>query len=198
MDAHLPEVSRKVALVTTLQRGAAELFSARLPELLAVYREAFLEVYEDDPERATRERGVLMRRHTRREGLHVALAEDAAGRVVGFCYTYRGHHGQWWHDVVNRSLGPEQGPRWLGNCREVVELHVVPDAQGRGLGRRLLRAALDGATERTTALSALDIDGSRARGLYASEGYQELLRGFEFPGSSTRYVIYAKDLASNS
>lgn len=184
--------------MTTVHQGAADLFSARLPELLAVYRKAFLDVYEDDPERATRERGVLMQRHTQREGLRVAIAEDDAGAVIGFCYTYRGHHGQWWHDVVARGLGPDESSRWLGSCREVVELHVDPTAQGHGLGRRLLRAALEGATERTTALSALDIVGSRARRLYASEGYQELLKNFEFPGSGTRYVIYAKDLEPSS
>lgn len=180
--------------MTILQQGTADLFNARLPELLEVYRQAFLEVYEDDPERATRERGVLMQRHSQREGLRVALAEDASGNVVGFCYTYHGRHGQWWHDVVMRGLGPDAGPRWLADCREVVELHVVPKAQGAGLGRQLLRAALADSSERTTALSALDIDGSRARRLYASEGYRELLRGFEFPGSDTKYAILAKDI----
>jgi GNAT superfamily N-acetyltransferase len=187
-----------VTLVTSLHEGNADLFTARLPELLEVYRQAFLEVYEDDPERATRERGVLMQRHAQREGLRLALAEDDDGTVVGFCYTYRGRHGQWWHDVVMRGLGPDHGPRWLSDCREVVELHVIPSVQGHGLGRQLLRAALTDATEHTTALSALDIEGSRARRLYASEGYQELLRNFEFPGSSTRYVIYAKELKSGS
>ncbi|HVU93433.1 MAG TPA: GNAT family N-acetyltransferase [Jatrophihabitans sp.] len=182
----------------TLQRGDGDLFAARLPELLAVYRQAFLEVYEADPEQATRERGVLMQRHAHREGLRVALAEDHSGAVTGFCYTYRGRHGQWWHDVVSRALGDQDGQRWLGNCREVVELHVLPAVQGAGLGRQLLRAALEGSNERTTALSALDVDGTRARRLYRSEGFQELLTGFRFPGSDTRYVILAKDLDTAS
>lgn len=177
-----------------LQVGDAQVFAARLGDLVDVYREAFLEVYEDDPAQATRDREHLMRQHIRRSGLRLVTAESADGRVAGFCYTYRGAPGQWWHDVVLRALARADADRWLANCREVVELHVRPDAQGHGLGRDLLRAALDDTPERTTALSALDIPDTRAQRLYASEGFAPLLTGFAFPGSRTRYAILAKDL----
>lgn len=180
--------------MTALEQGSADLFRARLPELVEVYRQAFLEVYEADPAQAAKERAALMQRHAHREGLRLVIAEEPDGRIIGFCYTYHGRHGQWWHDVVVRALGPDAGRRWLGDCREVVELHVLPEAQGHGLGRRLLRAALDGSAERTSALSALDIRDTRARRLYVSEGFQEVLRGFRFPGTNTEYVIFAKDL----
>jgi GNAT superfamily N-acetyltransferase len=91
-------------------------------------------------------------------------------------------------------LPSAQAEHWLGNVLEVVELHVLPSSQGRGIGRRLLRAALTGVPQRTAALSALDDPTLPARHLYAAEGFVPLLSGFRFPGGLTRYVILAKEL----
>jgi GNAT superfamily N-acetyltransferase len=177
-----------------LHIGGVSMFIERLPELLDVYRRAFLDVHEPDPERATRERHRLMQQHQFRVGLRLVLAEDSAGEVIGFCYTYRGCPGQWWHDVIHRALRAEERTTWLEDCREIVELHVLPSAQGAGLGRQLLRAALEDVPERTAALSALDLPGSRALRLYADEGFSPLLTQFRFPGSATPYVILGKQL----
>ena len=59
--------------------------------------------------------------------------------VVGIGYGQPGARGQWWHDTVVGALhrsGPRPGSP---ACFEIVELHVLPDYQGQGLGRRLLR-----------------------------------------------------------
>lgn len=177
-----------------LQVGDAATFAARLPELLGVYRTAFLDVHERDPEQATAERGALMRRHSTRGSLRLVTVDGEDGRLLGFCYSYHGDPGQWWHDVVARGLGPEAARRWLADCREVVELHVLPSAQGHGWGRRLLRAALSDVPERTCVLSALDVPASPARRLYASEGFAPLLTRFRFPGSDTLYAVLGKSL----
>lgn len=178
----------------TLSTGGAPEFTRRLPELLGVYREAFLDEHEADPEAATADRAALMTRHAERPGLLLVTADDPAGALVGFCYGYRGAVGQWWHDVVARALAADERLRWLANCREIVELHVRPGAQGHGLGRRLLRKALHGVPEATVALSALDLPETRARRLYASEGFRPLLTGFRFPGTPTAYVVLVKRL----
>jgi len=180
-----------------LHTGDIEAFVSRMPQLLDVYRRAFLDVYEPNPKQAARERLSLMQQHRTRPGLRLTYAQED-GELVGFCYTYRGQAGQWWHDVVRRSLDEHVGTTWLGDCREVVELHVLPQYQGSGLGRRLLRTALDGAAEQTAALSALDLPDSRALRLYQSEGFVPLLENFTFPGSGTRYVILAKELVPRS
>lgn len=177
-----------------VRTGGAEVFTARLADLLAVYRSAFLVVHETDPDRATADRLAIMQRHADADRLRIGTVDDADG-LAGFCYGFRGEKGQWWHDTVCRGLGGgERAQEWLGDCREIAELHVRPDAQGQGLGRALLRAALAGAAERTAALSVLDAEDSPARHLYAAEGFTPLLEGFHFPGNATSYAVLATAL----
>jgi GNAT superfamily N-acetyltransferase len=174
-------------------RGGTAEFSARLPELVEVYRRAFLEVHERNPARAAEERRSFMRVHALRTDLVLATADDDRG-LAGFCYGYRGEPGQYWHDAVMRALPATDADRWFGSCREIAELHVRPDAQGHGLGRALLRAALEGATERSAALSVLDAADSPARHLYDAEGFTAVLPAFRFPGNPLSYAVMAKVL----
>ena len=175
------------------RRGGADEFRARLPELVEVYRRAFLEVHEHDPARAARERHSIMQTHAGRDALVVAVADDDAG-LAGFCYGFRGGRGQYWHDAVVAALPAVEAARCFGDCREIAVLHVRPGAQGRGLGRALLRAALEGAGERTAALSVLDARDSPARHLYDAEGFTAVLPGFRFPGNPLSYAVMAKEL----
>jgi ribosomal protein S18 acetylase RimI-like enzyme len=177
-----------------LKINGVETFVARLPELVDVYRRAFLDVYETNPDQATRERRALMQQHQYRSGLRLATVEEDDGTIIGFCYSYHGSPGHWWHDVVRRGLDNKARASWLGNCREIVELHVRPESQGLGLGRQLLRAALADAPESTAVLSALDRPDSPAIRLYTSEGFAPILERFRFPGSTTLYVIFGKHL----
>jgi GNAT superfamily N-acetyltransferase len=189
--------------MTTLRRGGRALLSERLDELVAIYRAAFLELHEPDPDRAAQERRAHMFRHCQQPGLDVVVAVDADEAAVGFVYSYPGLAGQWWHDVVAAGLdrvdpSTQFRRRWLADTREIVELHVRPEAQGRGTGRALLRAALDHATERTIVLSALDDPTSRsgpARRLYAAERFVALLEEFTFPGSPLPYAVLGRDRA---
>jgi GNAT superfamily N-acetyltransferase len=96
--------------------------------------------------------------------------------------------------AVSAERGRAEADDWLGSCFEVVELHVLPTHQGRGLGRRILEQLLDEAEQRTAALSALEPDGSPARRLYTAQGFIPLLQQFRFPGGPTRYAVLAKRL----
>jgi len=139
-----------------------------------------------------RSRQAIMLRHLGRPGF-VAVAGLEDGRLVGFGYAYPGETGQWWHDIVTAALDPEQAARWLTNSFEIVELHVRPDAQGAGLGRRLLATLLAEAPGRTAVLSTGDRD-SRARRLYRSMGFVDLLTRFRFPGRDEDFAVLGRPL----
>jgi GNAT superfamily N-acetyltransferase len=180
----------------------------RFDDVMRVYRRAFLDVHERDPARAEAERAAHARTHLRRPGLRAVAAfagpaGDSGGRhrevdtsapLVGIAYGQPGAPGQWWHDTVAAAVAPDLAATWLADCFEVVELHVLPEYQGRGLGRRLLRMLLDGVPQSTAALSALEEPDSPARRLYAAEGFQPLLSNFHFAGGPTPYAVLVKRL----
>src|ERR1700712_4840028 len=128
----------------------------RLPDVMAVSRRAFLDLHERDPARAESERTAHARTHVHRPGLRVvaALAPDPDlpaehAPLVGIGYGQPGARGQWWHDTVVAALPAEAAARWFSDVFEIVELHVLPEYQGRGLGRQLLRTLLGGCGRRT-------------------------------------------------
>ncbi|WP_207770215.1 GNAT family N-acetyltransferase [Frankia canadensis] len=170
---------------------------ARLDDVIGVYKAAFLDHHEADPVRAARDRALHARRHFERPELRAVAAVTADDTLVGITYALPGQAGQWWHDVVVEALGAVSVPaaaHWLDDCLEIVELHVLPTYQGRSIGRQLLRELLRGVPHRTAALSALEPAGSRARRLYASEGFVPLLSDFQFPGTLTPYAVLGKEL----
>jgi ribosomal protein S18 acetylase RimI-like enzyme len=115
--------------------------------------------------------------------------------VAGFGYGYTSGPGQWWHDQVRGALA-EPDRRWLADCFEVVELHVRPEAQGRGLGTLQLRALLSMAPGSTTLLSTPEADerASRAWRLYRRFGFVDVLRDFHFPGDERAFAVLGRAL----
>jgi GNAT superfamily N-acetyltransferase len=116
--------------------------------------------------------------------------DDAA--IIGFAYGFHGAAGQWWHDVVLATLTSERGDEdarhWLGDSFEIAEVHVHPAHQGRGTGRAMMHALTAGRLERVALLSTPD-GHTRARRLYHSLGFTDLVPGFAFPGSGPSYAI---------
>ncbi|MBB2890819.1 GNAT family N-acetyltransferase [Flexivirga oryzae] len=113
----------------------------------------------------------LFDRHRRRSGFRLALALDA-DRVLGFSWGYRGARGQYWPDLVARTL-PDVGAEWVGDHFEFVELAVEPEARRHGFGRRLHDALLDGLTGRALLGTSAD-DADPAVRLYQSRGWRTL------------------------
>jgi ribosomal protein S18 acetylase RimI-like enzyme len=83
---------------------------------------------------------------------------------------------------------PPSATTWLTDSFEVAELHVLPVFQGAGIGRRLLLRLTAGRPERTAVLSTQDAE-SRARRLYRSVGFTDLLTGFRFSGGDPPYAV---------
>ncbi|MBO0808293.1 MAG: GNAT family N-acetyltransferase [Actinobacteria bacterium] len=117
--------------------------------------------------------------------------------VVAFAYGFHGERGQWWHDLVHSALAaahdPAEADRWMADSFEIAEVHVRPDHQGQGIGRRLMLWLTDGRPEQTAVLSTPDAD-TRARRLYHRLGFSDLLTAFSFPGGSPPYAVMGTTL----
>jgi GNAT superfamily N-acetyltransferase len=112
--------------------------------------------------------------------------------VIAFAYGFHGGSGQWWHDLVQSALisrsGRAAATEWLEDSFEVAEVHVHPDYQRRGIGRRLLYRLTGGRAERTAVLSTMDTN-SPARRLYHSLGFTDLLTDYRFSGAPVPYAV---------
>jgi ribosomal protein S18 acetylase RimI-like enzyme len=164
----------------------------RLPEAMELYAQAMaypLEIGEL--------RSGITASHTRRSGFRAVAAVDdsapvggdpARGRLVGFGYGYSTAPGQWWHDQVRVALTPDLVRQWLDGSFELSELHVRPEWQGRGVGRALLAALLDGLPHPAVLLSTPEGD-TRAWRLYRSVGFIDLVRNHMFPGEGRPFAV---------
>lgn len=163
----------------------------RLDDVVAVYGEAM--GYR--PALLESRRGYIAT-HVRRPGFRAVASLTRDGQLAGFGYGYLGTAGQWWHDQVSRALEPAQRRAWLTHCFEVVELHVLPAAQGHGLGAGQLRALLTMAEGSTTLLSTPEADEQRSRAwrLYRRFGFVDLLRDFHFPGDERAFGVLGRAL----
>jgi ribosomal protein S18 acetylase RimI-like enzyme len=121
-----------------------------------------------------------------------AAAARGGVAVAAFGYGFHGAGGQWWHDMVRSALTATAGPavagHWLDDSFEVAELHVRPEYQKRGVGRRLLLHLTGDRAERTAVLSTMDTE-SPARRLYRSLGFTDLLTDYWFAGADTAYAV---------
>ena len=134
--------------------------------------------------------------HVRRAGFRAVATLTTDGHLAGFGYGYASGPGQWWHDQVRATLDEAGRRRWLGNCFEVVELHVKPSAQGHGIGARQLRALLSMADGSTVLLSTPEADEQKSRAwrLYRRFGFSDVLRDFIFPGDARAFAILGREL----
>jgi ribosomal protein S18 acetylase RimI-like enzyme len=167
-------------------RWSREQFAAHRDEVLEVYAEAM----QVEPV-AARARRPVVEGHVLRTGL-TSVAAVEGGRLVGVAYGYVGSPGQWWHDQVRAALrehyGDADARAWLDGAFEVCELHVRPEAQGAGLGRRLLDTLLEGQPSRTAVLTTPDSE-TRARGFYRAGGWVDLVRRMRFPGDPREFAV---------
>lgn len=125
-----------------------------------------------------------------------AFAAHDRGQLIGFAHGYRVQPGQWWADEVSRALEGSQADRsrdWLADAFELCEIHVSPEAQGRGAGRALLRAISDAQPFGTIVLST-PTGPTKAAALYAAEGYSVIAPRFRFSGDPRDFDILARVL----
>jgi len=155
------------------------------------------------PPGTARQRRNLWLEHTRRAGWRCVGWMDPGGHLIGIAYGYSGGPGQWWFEEVRRGLAargaardPAQ-PDWLHDYFELTELHVRPDAQGRGLGEGLLRALLAHTDRRHVLLSTPEHaprPPGRAWQLYRRLGFRDVLRQHLFTGDTRPFAVLGREL----
>lgn len=158
---------------------------------IRVYAEAFAQPPYSDPDRGREVRGRMRDVHGKRQGFQAFAAVDDDGRVVGMIYGYHGAPGQWWHDMVLRNVDPQTARRWLRDSYELVEVAVLPEFQGCGIGVALIERLLRGRPEATCVLSTRT--DSRAHQLYRRLGFEVISEMSFAPGGAMFYVM-GKDL----
>jgi GNAT superfamily N-acetyltransferase len=190
-----------------LRELSAEQFTAELDTLTRIYALAM-----NAPAAELPGRRAIMERHAGYPAFRAVVATVPAGpdpapdpgpdpgtgaagdqrAPIGFAYGFHGSAGQWWHDVVRQSLAAQHGSdvagHWLGDSFEFAEVHVRPVYQGRGTGRAMMHRLASERPERTAVLSTPD-GQTRARRLYYSLGFADLLPAFTFPGAGPPYAI---------
>ena len=176
----------------TVMRWTGAQLGARAAEVLEVYAEAM-----DVPPEAAKVRHSVLMGHLDRNGFDAVAVEDGSGRLLGVAYGYLGRPGQWWHDQVRSALSVADSRDWLEGAFEVCELHVRPEAQGRGLGRQLLDALLSDKDSATAVLTTPDLE-TRARGFYRAAGWVDLARRLRFPGDPREFAVLGLRLPAAS
>lgn len=153
--------------------------------------------------------------HTHRRGWQAVAAVEADSRpgetpspaclsrapLFGVAYGYRGAPDQWWQQQVvlglqHRGVAEPDIAALMNSYFELTELHIVPHAQGRGLGEALARRLLAGRTEANVLLSTPEINGedNRAWRLYRRLGFADVIRSHHFAGDPRAFAILGRTL----
>ncbi|GAA1348000.1 GNAT family N-acetyltransferase [Saccharothrix algeriensis] len=171
---------------------SAEELNARLGEALALYVSAM--AY---PPGTAEQRAPMWLAHVLREGWRCVAALGGDDELVGIGYGYRGSVGQWWHEQVRHGLtlvsGPNAVEEWMQDYFELTELHVLPRAQGRGIGEGLLRSLLAGVPTSRVLLSTPE-GPSKAWRLYRRLGFADVLRHYQFTGDPRPFAVLGRTL----
>jgi ribosomal protein S18 acetylase RimI-like enzyme len=179
----------------------------RLREALAVYVDAMHYPRGTEDQRAS-----MWLEHIRRRGWKAVAAIDvpdvpdpqalpSSAPLLGIAYGYCGSPDQWWQQQVVSGLKRSgvDGARiteLMTSYFELTELHIHPQAQGRGLGEALIRRLLDGRSEQYVLLSTPEIngEGNRAWRLYRRLGFTDVIRGYHFAGDPRAFAILGRPL----
>jgi GNAT superfamily N-acetyltransferase len=182
------EIGQKVCMQATVKYLSDTQIENLKDQILDTYRLAFGEAPYNKTEADVISFSQALDLHRNRLGARFLAAHDINNGLVGFAYGYQAVPGQWWYDMVEKSMTIDQVQEWLVGAFELVELAVRPSAQGFGIGGSLHNTILSGLTNRTAVLSTITTD-TVAQRMYRKRGWTPLLDNFTFPTSIHSYLI---------
>jgi len=121
------------------------------------------------------------------------VPETDARPLVGFIFGDTSRPGSWWDNHVRPAAEEFGNAEVLDEALEIVELHVDPAHQGRGIGRALLKRLMTGRDEPWAVLTVI-AGNHRAWGLYTSLGFTEMSKPFLFTGHDQPYLLMGRPL----
>lgn len=113
--------------------------------------------------------------------------------MVGFAYGYANTPDQYWHEEVVKVAPPHLVSNWLTNSFRLVEMVVLPRAQGGGVGGGLHDHLLNGLQYPKAVLSTMAADTAAYR-MYQKRGWVILLDDMVFSISARFYRIMGIEL----
>lgn len=128
---------------------------------------------------------------------HEQVRVPDSAPMVGIAYGYHGTTSYWWDRQVRAGLRKTgQNTDMLKDYFELTEIHVLPAAQGRGTGARMITELLSGVEESRVLLSTPEVpdEENRAWTLYRRLGFEDLLRDFMFLGDRRAFAVLARGL----
>ena len=134
--------------------------------------------------------------HLKGQNFRCAVARPAPDQpLVGFCYGYPGYPGSWFYDLVSLRIPAERLREYLSDYFELAELAVHPQWQRQGIGGKLHDALLAGLPHQTACLSTPQVE-CQALYLYRSRGWETLATQIDLPGTTLKYQVLGKKLAT--
>ena len=179
----------------------------RLDEALSVYIDAMRY-----PRGTEDTRAAMWLEHTIRPGWKAVAAVHSEGRapeddtlvdapLLGVAYGYCGAPDQWWQQQVVHGLRRGGTPAadidaLMVSYFELTELHILPSAQGQGIGEALARRLLADRPESHVLLSTPEIhgEGNRAWRLYRRMGFADVIRDYRFAGDPRPFAVLGRAL----
>ncbi|HEY0736570.1 MAG TPA: GNAT family N-acetyltransferase [Herpetosiphonaceae bacterium] len=183
-------------MTVELQRVTAQQIDQLRTELLAVYRAVFtLPPYnEAEPDFAAFAESFS--RHVQHPDFRCYIAQDSATRsVCGFAYGFTIDAESRWYEFFYDLLQSKGREAWLADCFIMVELAVMPEYQGQGIGGRLHDALLADTPHRTAVLSTAQHENA-ALHLYRRRGWEILAQDWFFDQGEQPFYLLGLDLAT--
>lgn len=169
-----------------IEEWDAQRCAERAEDFVGIFDRAYAAQIEDAPGGGTDARSklheafrnVLSAAGTRSGGQ--VLVAATGQRIDGFAAGWSFDLAQWWPQMVGPALDEAGLQEWYRDAFELVEIHVDPARQGRGIGTALLQHLAETCGTSTILLATSARADNRAPALYERVGFTELLPSFTY------------------
>lgn len=135
---------------------------------------------------------IRFKRHATYPGFRGIVA-TAGEEIISLAYGYTSMEGQYYHEILKKSLSVKEQKLWLADCFELVELAVDPAFRRNKIGQALL-SELTGQIMNKTAILTTQVDNLPARTMYEKLGWISIRDNFVPKENGKPYVIMGKEL----